>query len=52
MAEGYGIPLTIMVRVGETGEPIELATALLPWPYDVRTTLAPMLHGLADDLLK
>ena len=52
MADGYGIPLTILVKVGDTGEPIELATGSLPWPYDVRTALAPMLHGLADDLLK
>lgn len=46
----YDIPIKLFLQVGDDGEHLELVSAGLHYPYDVRKQLPQLLREVADDL--
>lgn len=48
--KAYEIPLRFYVQVDGDGEPLELGTLGLPYPYNPQTAIPRLLRELADKL--
>lgn len=49
MANPYDVPVTILVRVGDS-EPVEVARGGVPVPYDMRDNLKRLFSEVAERL--
>ena len=49
MARAYDIPIKIFVQVG-AGEPIEVVTGAMSWPYNAGVELERIFRAAADQL--